>query len=286
MSRKILVTSALPYANGPLHLGHLLESIQTDIWVRFQQLRGNDCVYLCADDAHGTAIMLTAEKLGITPEEQIARVKAEHERDLDGFLIRFNNYYSTHSPECQHYSEEIYKRLDANGHIERREITQLFDPEKQLFLADRYIKGVCPKCKADDQYGDNCEVCGATYTPAELINPRSAISGATPVEKASTHYFFKLAEFEQLLRDWTSSDSLQPQIANKLREWLDAGLQSWDISRDAPYFGFEIPGAPGKYFYVWLDAPIGYMASCANWCAREGRSFDEYWAKDSSAELY
>ena len=286
MSRKILVTSALPYANGPLHLGHLLESIQTDIWVRFQQLRGNDCVYLCADDAHGTAIMLTAEKLGITPEEQIARVKAEHERDLDGFLIRFNNYYSTHSPECQHYSEEIYKRLDANGHIERREITQLFDPEKQLFLADRYIKGVCPKCKADDQYGDNCEVCGATYTPAELINPRSAISGATPVEKASTHYFFKLAEFEQLLRDWTSSDSLQPQIANKLREWLDAGLQSWDISRDPPYFGFEIPGAPGKYFYVWLDAPIGYMASCANWCAREGRSFDEYWAKDSSAELY
>lgn len=286
MSRKILVTSALPYANGPLHLGHLLESIQTDIWVRFQKLRGNDCAYLCADDAHGTAIMLTAEKLGITPEEQIARVKAEHERDLGGFLIEFDNYYSTHSPECQHYSEEIYRRLEANGHIEKREITQLFDPEKQLFLADRYIKGSCPKCKAEDQYGDNCEACGATYTPAELINPRSAISGATPVEKASTHYFFNLGDFEQLLRDWTSSEALQPQIANKLREWLDAGLQSWDISRDAPYFGFEIPGAPGKYFYVWLDAPIGYMASCANWCEREGRSFDDYWAKGSTAELY
>ncbi|MBD2858385.1 methionine--tRNA ligase [Spongiibacter sp. KMU-158] len=286
MPRKILVTSALPYANGPLHLGHLLESIQTDIWVRFQKLRGNDCIYLCADDAHGTAIMLTAEKLGITPEEQIARIKAEHERDLNGFLIRFENYYSTHSDECQHYAEEIYKKLDAGGYIERREITQLYDPEKQLFLADRYIKGSCPKCKAEDQYGDNCEACGATYTPAELINPRSAISGATPVEKASTHYFFKLAEFDTLLRNWTGSDSLQPQIANKLREWLDAGLQSWDISRDAPYFGFEIPGAPGKYFYVWLDAPIGYMASCANWCKTSGRNFEDYWGANSDAELY
>jgi methionyl-tRNA synthetase len=286
MSRKILVTSALPYANGPLHLGHLLESIQTDIWVRYQKLRGNDCIYLCADDAHGTAIMLTAEKLGITPEEQIARVKAEHERDLAGFLIRFDNYHSTHSAECKHYSEEIYRRLEANGHIERREITQLFDPEKNLFLADRYIKGTCPKCKVEDQYGDNCEVCGATYTPAELINPRSAISGATPIEKNSTHYFFKLGDFENLLRDWTSSNALQPQIANKLREWLDAGLQSWDISRDAPYFGFEIPGAPGKFFYVWLDAPIGYMASCANWCEKNDRNFDDYWGLDSTAELY
>lgn len=286
MSRKILVTSALPYANGPLHLGHLLESIQTDIWVRFQKLRGNDCIYLCADDAHGTAIMLTAEKLGITPEEQIARVKAEHERDLAGFHIRFDNYHSTHSPECKHYSEEIYRRLDANGHIERRDVTQLFDPEKNLFLADRYIKGSCPKCKTDDQYGDNCEACGATYTPAELINPRSAISGATPIEKSSTHFFFKLGDFENLLRKWTDSDALQPQIANKLREWLDAGLQSWDISRDAPYFGFEIPGAPGKFFYVWLDAPIGYMASCANWCEKNGRDFNEYWGLDSTAELY
>ncbi|CAA0096479.1 methionine--tRNA ligase [Zhongshania aliphaticivorans] len=286
MSRKILVTSALPYANGPLHLGHLLESIQTDIWVRYQKLRGNDCIYLCADDAHGTAIMLTAEKLGITPEEQIARVKAEHERDLAGFLIRFDNYHSTHSPECKHYSEEIYRRLDANGHIERRDVTQLFDPEKNLFLADRYIKGSCPKCKTDDQYGDNCEACGATYTPAELINPRSAISGATPIEKSSTHFFFKLGDFENLLRNWTASDALQPQIANKLREWLDAGLQSWDISRDAPYFGFEIPGAPGKFFYVWLDAPIGYMASCANWCEKNGRDFNEYWGLGSTAELY
>ncbi len=284
--RQILVTSALPYANGPLHLGHLLETIQTDIWVRFQKLRGHDCTYLCADDAHGTAIMLTAEKLGISPEEQIKRVQADHQKDFDGFLIGFDNYYSTHSPECEHYATEIYKRLDANGHIEKREITQLFDPEKNLFLADRYIKGACPKCKTDDQYGDNCEACGATYTPADLINPRSVISGATPIEKASTHYFFKLGEFTDFLKAWTRSDSLQPQIANKLGEWLEAGLQSWDISRDAPYFGFEIPGAPGKYFYVWLDAPIGYMASCANWCEKNGRDFNEFWAKDSKAELY
>ncbi|MBB3047724.1 methionyl-tRNA synthetase [Litorivivens lipolytica] len=284
--RQILVTSALPYANGPLHLGHLLETIQTDIWVRFQKLRGHDCTYLCADDAHGTAIMLTAEKLGITPEEQIKRVQADHQKDFDGFLIGFDNYYSTHSPECEHYAAEIYQRLDANGHIEKREITQLFDPEKNLFLADRYIKGICPKCKTDDQYGDNCEACGATYTPADLINPRSVISGATPIEKASTHYFFKLGEFTDFLKEWTRSDSLQPQIANKLGEWLEAGLQSWDISRDAPYFGFEIPGAPGKYFYVWLDAPIGYMASCANWCEKNGRDFNEFWAKDSKAELY
>lgn len=284
--RQILVTSALPYANGPLHLGHLLETIQTDIWVRFQKLRGHDCTYLCADDAHGTAIMLTAEKLGITPEEQIKRIQTDHQSDFDGFLIDFDNYYSTHSPECEHYAQEIYKRLDANGHIEKREITQLFDPEKELFLADRYIKGTCPKCKTDDQYGDNCEACGATYTPADLINPRSVISGATPVEKASTHYFFKLAEFTDFLKSWTRSERLQPQIANKLGEWLEAGLNSWDISRDAPYFGFEIPGAPGKYFYVWLDAPIGYMASCANWCEKNGRSFDEFWAEDSKTELY
>ncbi len=285
-SRQILVTSALPYANGSLHLGHLLETIQTDIWVRFQKLRGHDCTYLCADDAHGTAIMLTAEKMGITPEKQIERVKAEHERDFDGFLIDFDNYYSTHSPECQHYAELIYKRLEANGHIEKRKIRQLYDPEKQLFLADRYIKGTCPKCKTEDQYGDNCEACGATYTPADLIDPRSAISGATPVEKGSTHYFFKLGDFADFLREWISSEKLQPQIANKLGEWLDAGLQSWDISRDAPYFGFEIPEAPGKYFYVWLDAPVGYMASCANWCERSGRDFNEFWGPDSKIELY
>lgn len=285
-ARKILVTSALPYANGSLHLGHLLETIQADIWVRFQQLRGNDCIYVCADDAHGTAIMLTAEKNGISPEQQIANVKAEHERDLAGFLIGFNNYYSTHSEENKYYSELIYKRLRDNGHIASREIIQLYDPEKSLFLADRYIKGSCPKCKTADQYGDNCEACGATYSPADLINPKSTISGATPIEKASTHYFFKLPAFEAMLKEWTRSGRLQDQIANKLDEWLTAGLQEWDISRDAPYFGFEIPDAPGKYFYVWLDAPIGYMASFQNYCTKTGLDFDEYWSKDSKTELY
>lgn len=285
-ARKILVTSALPYANGSLHLGHLLETIQTDIWVRFQQQQGNECIYVCADDAHGTAIMLTAEKNGITAEQQIANVQAEHEKDLAGFLINFNNYHSTHSEENKHYSELIYKKLRDNGHIVSREISQLYDPEKELFLADRYIKGTCPKCKAEDQYGDNCEVCGATYSPADLINPKSAISGATPVEKASTHYFFTLPVFEDMLKQWTRSGRLQTQIANKLGEWLDAGLQQWDISRDAPYFGFEIPDAPGKYFYVWLDAPIGYIASLQNYCDKTGINFDDYWAEDADTELY
>ena len=240
--RNILVTSALPYANGSLHLGHLLETIQTDIWVRFQQQRGNNCIYVCADDAHGTAIMLTAEKNGISPEQQIANIQAEHEQDFSGFLISFDNYHSTHSEENKDFSEKIYSKLSDNGHIASRAITQLFDPEKELFLADRYIKGTCPKCKTADQYGDNCEACGATYSPADLINPKSAISGATPIEKDSTHYFFTLPAFENFLREWTNSDSLQKEIANKLAEWLDAGLQEWDISRDAPYFGFEIPG--------------------------------------------
>lgn len=285
-ARKMLVTSALPYANGSLHLGHLLETIQTDIWVRFQQQQGNECIYVCADDAHGTAIMLTAEKNGITAEQQIANIQTEHEKDLAGFLINFNNYHSTHSKENKHYSELIYKKLRDNGHIASREITQLYDPEKELFLADRYIKGTCPKCKAEDQYGDNCEVCGATYSPADLINPKSAISGATPVEKASTHYFFTLPVFEDLLKEWTRSGRLQDQIANKLGEWLDAGLQQWDISRDAPYFGFEIPDAPGKYFYVWLDAPIGYIASFQNYCDKTGINFDDYWAEDADTELY
>ncbi|GAB3289025.1 methionine--tRNA ligase [Parahaliea aestuarii] len=285
-TRDILVTSALPYANGSLHLGHLLEMVQTDIWVRFQKSRGHRCHYVCADDAHGTAIMLTAEKLGITPEEQIKRVQEEHERDTAGFLIGFDNYYSTHSPENRAWSEEIYRRLRANGHIATRAITQAFDPEKELFLADRFIKGTCPKCKTADQYGDNCEACGATYTPAELIDPVSALSGATPIEKESEHYFFTLPAFADMLKTWTGSGTLQPQIANKLREWLDAGLQEWDISRDAPYFGFEIPDAPGKYFYVWLDAPIGYMASFQNYCERAGIDFDSYWQKDSQAELY
>ncbi|MEH6556422.1 MAG: methionine--tRNA ligase [Oceanicoccus sp.] len=285
-ARKILVTSALPYANGPLHLGHLLETIQTDIWVRYQRQKGNDCIYVCADDAHGTAIMLTAEKNGISPEQQIANIQAEHEKDFDRFLISFDNYHSTHSEENKHYSEEIYLKLKDNGHIASREILQLYDPEKELFLADRYIKGTCPKCKAEDQYGDNCEACGATYNPADLINPKSAISGATPVEKASTHYFFTLPDFEDFLKEWTTGDSLQKEVSNKLGEWLEAGLQDWDISRDAPYFGFEIPDAPGKYFYVWLDAPIGYMASFQNYCDRSGLDFNDYWGADSKAELY
>src|SRR5690554_7838982 len=285
--RKILVTSALPYANGSIHLGHLLEYIQTDIWVRFQKSRGNECYYVCADDAHGTAIMLRAQQEGITSEELIARVKKEHETDFADFHIAFDNYHSTHSEENRIFSEEIYKACRDNGHIAVRKIKQLFDPVKKIFLADRYIKGECPKCNAADQYGDNCEACGATYTPAELINPFSTISGATPVEKESEHYFFKLPEFEGFLKEWTRSGALQDEVANKLSEWLDSGLQEWDISRDAPYFGFEIPGEPGKYFYVWLDAPVGYMASFKNLCARRPElDFDAFWSKDSSAELY
>ena len=284
--RTILVTSALPYANGSLHLGHLLEQVQTDIWVRFQKSRGHDCLYVCADDAHGTAIMLTAEKQGISPEEQIARVKAEHEADSAGFLIGFDNYYSTHSEENRYWSEEIYRRLKANGHIASRDIVQAFDPERELFLADRFIKGTCPACKTPDQYGDNCEACGATYTPAELIDPVSAISGARPVQKESTHFFFTLPALADMLVNWIGSGTLQPQIANKLREWTDAGLHEWDISRDAPYFGFEIPDEPGKYFYVWLDAPIGYIASFQNYCRQHGLDFDRYWQAGSDTELY
>ena len=285
--RKILVTSALPYANGPIHLGHLLEYIQTDIWVRFQKSRGEQCTYVCADDAHGTAIMLRAEKEGITPEQLIDRVNQEHQQDFAGFSVGFDNYYSTHSPENQAFAESIYTALNNNGKIARRSITQAFDPEKNLFLADRFIKGTCPKCKTEDQYGDNCESCGATYSPMDLIDPVSAISGATPIEKDSEHFFFKLPEFQDFLAKWTRSGTLQDQIANKLAEWLDAGLQEWDISRDAPYFGFEIPGHADKYFYVWLDAPIGYMASFKNLCdKRDDLDFDEYWNKDSKTELY
>ena len=289
--RKILVTSALPYANGSIHLGHLLEYIQTDIWVRFQKSRGHQCTYVCADDAHGTAIMLRAEKEGRSPEAQIAAVKAEHEADFAGFQIGFDNFHSTHSEENRHFSEEIYKACRDKGHIAVRSITQLFDPVKEIFLADRYIKGECPKCGAGDQYGDNCESCGATYTPADLKNPYSTISGATPVEKESEHYFFKLPDFDAFLKEWTRSGTLQDEVANKLQEWLDSGLQEWDISRDAPYFGFEIPDAPGKYFYVWLDAPIGYMASFKNLCDSEqgkaaGLDFDEYWKQGSETELY
>jgi len=285
--RKILVTSALPYANGSIHLGHLVEYIQTDIWVRFQKLRGNQCTYVCADDAHGTAIMLKAEQLGLTAEQQIANVKAEHEADFKAFNVQFDNFHSTHSDENRELTGMIYSRLKENGHIASRNITQAFDPEKEIFLADRYIKGSCPKCKAEDQYGDNCEACGATYSPNELINPKSMISGATPIEKDSEHFFFKLPEFTEFLQGWTRSGTLQTEVANKLAEWLDSGLQEWDISRDAPYFGFEIPGEPGKYFYVWLDAPVGYMASFKNLCDRtDDLDFDEYWKKDSTTELY
>jgi methionyl-tRNA synthetase len=285
MTRKILVTSALPYANGPIHLGHLVEYIQTDIWVRFQRLQGNECYYVCADDAHGTPIMLKARELGVTPEELIERVGREHQQDFAGFHIGFDNYYTTHSEENRHFSSLIYERLRDAGYIDRREITQAFDPKLQMFLPDRYIKGTCPRCGSDDQYGDNCEVCGASYSPAELKNPVSVVSGETPVDRTSEHYFFRLQDFEPMLREW-ARERLQEEVANKLQEWFDAGLKSWDISRDEPYFGFEIPDAPGKYFYVWLDAPIGYMASFQHLCEREGLDFDAFWREDSDAELY
>lgn len=286
-ARQILVTSALPYANGSIHLGHMLEYIQTDMWVRFQKLQGNQCLYVCADDAHGSAIMLRAEKEGLSPEQLIANVKAEHSADFADFLVNFDNFHSTHSKENQALSELIYTRLKKAGHIATRSVTQYFDPVKGMFLADRFIKGSCPKCAAEDQYGDNCEKCGATYEPTELKDPRSAISGATPVLKEATHFFFKLPNFEAMLKEWTRSGTLQEAVANKIAEWLDGGLQEWDISRDAPYFGFEIPGEPGKYFYVWLDAPIGYMASFKNLCSqRPDLDFDAFWGKEARTELY
>ncbi len=289
--RKILVTSALPYANGPIHIGHLVEYIQTDIWVRYQKLRGHECWYVCADDTHGTPVMLRAQREGVTPEQLIARMGAEHQRDFADFAIGFDQYDSTHSAETRRLAEDIYLRLQQAGHIARRTIQQAYDPVKQMFLPDRFIRGTCPRCGAPDQYGDNCEVCGATYAPTDLKNPVSALSGAPPVEKESEHYFFKLGDFEDTLRQWLFPDitqprHVQPEVANKLDEWFAQGLRDWDISRDAPYFGFEIPDAPGKYFYVWLDAPIGYMASFQKLCARRGLSFEEYWGKDSRAELY
>ena len=283
--RKILVTGALPYANGDIHLGHIMEAIQTDIWVRLQKMRGHQCIYVCADDAHGTAIMLSAESQGITPEELIDRVNREHRRDYDGFQIGFDNFYTTHSEENRELSESIYLALESNGHIARRNIRQLFDPEKNLFLADRYITGACPRCGAEDQYGDNCEVCGSTHSPSELINPKSALSGATPVEKESEHFFFTVSAFTEMLRNWIEG-AVHEAVANKLDEWLEEGLQDWDISRDAPYFGFEIPGHPGKYFYVWLDAPIGYMASFLDFGKREGLDFDAWWRPGRDHELY
>lgn len=292
MSRKILVTSALPYANGAIHLGHLVEYIQTDIWVRFQKMSGNECWYVCADDTHGTPIMLRAEKEGITPEQLIERVHGEHFRDFSGFLVGFDNYHSTHSPENRECANTIYSRLRAAGLIDVRTIEQYYDPVKQLFLPDRFIKGECPKCGAKDQYGDNCESCGAAYAPTDLKDPYSAISGAKPELRNSEHYFFKLSDprCEAFLRQYTSSGVLQNEAANKMQEWLgapgDNKLTDWDISRDAPYFGFEIPDAPGKYFYVWLDAPIGYMGSFKNLCARQGLDFDEFFKPDSQTELY
>ncbi|SHE22692.1 methionine--tRNA ligase [methanotrophic endosymbiont of Bathymodiolus puteoserpentis (Logatchev)] len=285
--RKILITSALPYANGPIHLGHLVEYIQTDIWSRFQKQRGNECYYICADDTHGTPIMLKADREGIEPEDLIAQVGKEHLADFTEFGIEFDNYHSTHSEENKHFSSLIYKRLRDDGHISSRSITQAYDPVKEMFLPDRFIKGDCPKCNAKDQYGDSCEVCGATYSPIELKNAISAVSGEKPIEKESVHYFFKLADFNAMLKAWTTSEGhLQPEVSNKLAEWLENGLQDWDISRDAPYFGFEIPDAPGKYFYVWLDAPVGYMASFKNLCSKTDLDFNEFWAPDSKTELY
>ncbi|KJY98913.1 methionine--tRNA ligase [Pseudoalteromonas ruthenica] len=284
--RKILITSALPYANGPTHLGHLLEYIQTDIWARFQKSQGHDAYYVCADDAHGTPIMLNAQKQGITPEEMVAQVSVERQRDFADFNIEFDNYHSTHSDENKALSELIYTRLDNAGYIKKRTISQLFDPEKGIFLPDRFVTGTCPSCDAEDQNGDSCDVCGATYAPTELKSPRSVMSGATPVLKDSEHYFFDLPEFEGMLKQWLHSGSIQQEMANKLDEWFADGLQQWDISRDAPYFGFEIPGAPGKYFYVWLDAPIGYMASFKNLCDKSDLDFDAFWKEGADAELY
>jgi len=285
--RKILVTCALPYANGSIHLGHMLEHIQTDIWVRFQRMRGHETYFVCADDAHGTPIMLKAQELGITPEEMITGVREERIKEFSDFHISFDNYHTTHSDENKAFSEEIYNRLHAKGHIKTRTISQLYDPEKGMFLADRFVKGTCPKCKSEDENGDSCDNCGATYSPTEVLNPRSAISGATPILKDSEHYFFDLPAFETMLSDWIRSGTLQEEVANKLNEWFEQGLKQWDISRDAPYFGFEIPNAPGKFFYVWLDAPIGYMGSFKNLCNKDSSiDFDSFWKKDSDAELY
>jgi len=287
MARKIFVTCALPYANGSIHLGHMLEHIQADIWVRYQRLKGNEIHFVCADDTHGTPVMIKAKQLGITPEEMLKSVAAEHKADFSGFEISFDNYYSTHSPENQFFSNAIYNKLKERGYIASRKISQLFDPEKKMFLPDRFVKGTCPKCKAADQYGDNCEACGATYSPTELINPYSAISGAKPELKETEHFFFDLPQFEGVLKDWIKTGAIPDEMANKLNEWFDSGLQQWDISRDAPYFGFEIPDQPGKYFYVWLDAPIGYLGSFKNYCDRvKNVDFEDYIKKDSVCEMY
>lgn len=289
-NRKIIVTCALFYANGPLHLGHIVESVQADIWVKFKNMRGNQCFYISGSDCHGTPIMLRAEKENVDPLALITRIFHEHEKDFKDFNVEFSNFYPTHSPENQELSNLIYSRLQNKGDIKQKIIKQFFDPIKQMFLPDRMIKGECPKCQAQDQYGDNCEACGATYAPTDLKNPRSVISGATPLEKESEHYFFELPHYEESLKEWATTDNhLQKEITHKLQEWFEHGLQSWDISRDKPYFGFEIPDSPGKYFYVWLDAPIGYIASFKNFCTQQKNSllsFDEFWNKESQTELY
>ena len=289
--RKILATSALPYANGSIHIGHLVEYVQTDVWTRFQRMRGHEIYYVCADDAHGTPIMLRAQSESITAKQLIERINEEHQRDFQDFAISFDNFYTTHSDENREFTETIYKRLKENGHIAIRTIKQAYDPEKEMFLPDRFIKGTCPRCGAEDQYGDNCEVCGSSYDASELKNPRSVVSGAVPIDKESEHHFFKLADFETMLREWVHSNDtdvrhVQEEVANKLAEWFEGGLRDWDISRDAPYFGFEIPDAPGKYFYVWLDAPIGYMASFKQLCDREGMDFNAWWKPGSDTEIY
>ncbi|PHM48498.1 methionine--tRNA ligase [Xenorhabdus miraniensis] len=287
VANKLLVTCALPYANGPIHLGHILEHIQADIWVRYHRMRGKEVHFVCADDAHGTPIMLKAQQSGVSPEDMIAKVNLEHQQDFAGFAISYDNYHSTHSEENKAFASKIYLELKKNGYIKNRTISQLYDPEKGMFLPDRFVKGACPKCKAEDQYGDNCEVCGTTYSPTELINPRSVVSGATPEMRDTEHFFFDLPAFSDMLQKWTRSGTLQEQVANKMQEWFEAGLQQWDITRDAPYFGFEIPDQPGKYFYVWLDAPIGYMGSFKNLSdKRDDLNFDEFWEKDSKADLY
>ena len=284
--RRILVTSALPYSNGAFHLGHLLEYIQTDIWVRFQRLLGNRCIYVGGDDTHGTATMLLAEQEGISAEELIQRLEEEHIRDLRGFNISHDNYYSTHSEENREFSELIYKRLREGGYVFQENVEQLYDPEKGLFLADRNVRGTCPRCGAEDQPGDNCDACGATYAATDLVEPRSVISDATPVLKTSDHYFVDLPKFTEFLREWVSSGTIQPEIVNKLCEWLDGGLRPWDISRDAPYFGFTIPDTEGKYFYVWMDAPIGYLASFKIWCDKNDVDFHDFWDADSASEVH
>jgi len=286
-NRKLLVTYALPYANGSLHLGHLVGLIQADIWVRFQKMRGAHCIYICGCDAHGTPIMIQADKMNVSPEQLVETIRHEHQKDISDFLVGLDNYHTTHSPENQECSETVWQRQLEQGHITKHTIKQAFDPEKQMFLPDRFIKGECPRCGAKDQYGDNCEVCGATYAPTELKNPYSTLSGAKPIEKESEHYFFKLTHYEKFLQDWTRAGHLQEQVSHKLDEWFKAGLKEWDVSRDAPYFGFKIPGEENKFFYCWVDAPIGYMASFKNLCERTPTlNFAEYWDKNSSTELH